>query len=100
MTTEQCEDEMMPLHPESRKQSGCPEEFPFELLNEQRAKDFHGQTLKRLKERGGLSVLEIIYNISSLERFPDRRTTTDDIHKLNKILQEYFILRDNKNSKA
>ena len=39
-------------------------EFPTELLNEEKAYKIHGQTLKRLNERGGLSYFEIYLNLS------------------------------------
>jgi hypothetical protein len=48
------------------KHKGCPAEFPDELLDEQWAQRIHGQTLKRLNERGGLSPSEIICNVEKL----------------------------------
>lgn len=52
--------EYMPVHPEDARKPGCPKQFPMHLLNEGRAQLNHGQTLKRLKERGGLGVTEIL----------------------------------------
>lgn len=40
-----------------------PDSIPNELLNEDWAKYIHDQTLKRLNERGGLSIMEIIMNL-------------------------------------
>lgn len=48
----------MPVHPEDAKKPYCPRQFPMHLLDEQQAQRNHGQTLQRLKERGGLGVLE------------------------------------------
>lgn len=52
--------EYMPIHPDDLKKPGCPKEFPMHLLNEEQAMKNHGQTLRRLKERGGLGVFEIL----------------------------------------
>ena len=52
--------EYMPVHPDDAKKPGCPQVFPMHLLNEKQAVSNHGQSLRRLKERGGLSVKEIL----------------------------------------
>lgn len=52
--------EYMPVHPEDARKPDCPKQFPMHLLSEDQAQSNHGQTLKRLKERGGLSVREIL----------------------------------------
>lgn len=52
--------EYMPIHPEDAKKSDCPKQFPMHLLDEGQAQRNHSQSLKRLKERGGLSVREIL----------------------------------------
>lgn len=52
--------EYMPVHPEDARKPDCPKQFPMHLLNEDQAQSNHGQTLKRLKERGGLGVTEIL----------------------------------------
>jgi 8-oxo-dGTP diphosphatase len=52
--------EYMPIHPEDARKPYCPRQIPMSLLNEERAQRNHGQTLQRLKERGGLGVLEIL----------------------------------------
>lgn len=41
-----------------------PDEFPDALLSEDWAKKIHGQTLKRLNERGGMSVTELLMNLN------------------------------------
>lgn len=52
--------EYMPIHPDDARKFDCPTQFPMHLLSDGRAQSNHGQTLKRLKERGGLSVREIL----------------------------------------
>lgn len=52
--------EYMPIHPEDASKFDCPTQVPMHLLNEEQAQRNHGQSLKRLKERGGLSVKEIL----------------------------------------
>jgi hypothetical protein len=43
-----------------------PDDFPDELLSEEWALRIHGQTLKRLNERGGLSVHELLMNLKRM----------------------------------
>lgn len=52
--------EYMPIHPDDARKPECPKQFPMHLLDEGQAMRNHSQTLKRLKERGGLSVREIL----------------------------------------
>jgi endogenous inhibitor of DNA gyrase (YacG/DUF329 family) len=52
--------EYMPIQPVDAKKFDCPKRFPMHLLNEDQAQRNHSQSLKRLKERGGLSVHEIL----------------------------------------
>lgn len=52
--------EYMPVHSEDARKPDCPKRFPMHLLNENQAYSNHGQTLKRLKERGGLGVTAIL----------------------------------------
>lgn len=52
--------EYMPIHPEDARKPGCPKQFPMHLLSEDQAQKNHGQTLKRLKDRGGLGITEIL----------------------------------------
>lgn len=52
--------EYMPVHPEDARKFDCPKQFPMHLLDEDQAMSNHSQSLKRLKERGGLSVHEMI----------------------------------------
>lgn len=82
--------EMMPVHPGDTGKYGnnCPKEIPMAMLDETRAKRNHGQTLKRLKERGGLSVGEM------LDIILDRKvqfvsTSPADIQELERFIDEY-----------
>lgn len=52
--------EYMPIHPDDARKFDCPTQFPMHLLDEGQAQRNHSQTLNRLKERGGLSVREIL----------------------------------------
>jgi len=52
--------EYMPILSVDRRHPGCPQQVPMDLLDEATAQQNHGQTLKRLKERGGLGVHEAI----------------------------------------
>jgi len=52
--------EYMPIHPEDARKPYCPRQFPMHLLSIEQALSNHGQTLQRLKERGGLSVIEML----------------------------------------
>jgi hypothetical protein len=52
--------EYMPVHPEDARKPDCPKQFPMHLLDEGQAQRNHSQSLNRLKERGGLSVREIL----------------------------------------
>ena len=44
--------------------ANLPDEVPNEKLNREKAKKIHSQTLERLNERGGMSILEMIMNLS------------------------------------
>ena len=67
-----------------------PKSFPDEIFNEDWAQKIHGQTLKRLNERGGLGIIEMIVNIKKL---PYSAFKNYDINKaveeLIEILKEY-----------
>lgn len=58
--------EMMPMLPNQIRFRPSFDEVPMSMLNEQRCKDNHGQTLKRIKERGGFSISEFLDNILDL----------------------------------
>jgi hypothetical protein len=73
--------QQMPLHPNSQRRTKI-ESVPFSLLNREKAKDFHGQTLERLAERGGLSIGEILYNVLDRSYKGIFSTTTDEDVKL------------------
>lgn len=56
--------EMMPVLSSVRRENPTsPKEIPMEWLSESRALMNHGQSLKRLKERGGMSYAEMWLNI-------------------------------------
>lgn len=44
--------------------NNVPTEFPSNLLDRELATKIHSQTLERLDERGGMSISEILSNIS------------------------------------
>jgi hypothetical protein len=49
------------------KYEDCPESVKWGELDDAWASRVHGQTLERLAERGGLSPIEIVYNVNKLE---------------------------------
>jgi hypothetical protein len=51
---------------EEKLYSDFPKSLPDDLFNEEWAQKIHGQTLKRLNERGGLGIIEMIVNIKKL----------------------------------
>lgn len=53
--------EMMPIHP---KDSQHLQSVPMGLFNEEWAERNHGQSLARLKQRGGLDIYEMLANIN------------------------------------
>jgi hypothetical protein len=57
----------MPVHPEDAKKTNV-KSVPFSFLNAQKAKEFHGQTLEKLAERGGMSISEILYNVTKMDK--------------------------------
>lgn len=81
--------EYMPIHPDDIKLPNCPQRVPMALLEETVAYRNHGQTLKRLKERGGLGVKEVL---SIIEDKPwsyfGRTPIASCIEALNKILEQ------------
>lgn len=52
---------------EYKGNKGIPQTFPFSFLNRKKAMSYHGQTLERLNERGGLCATEIVYNITDID---------------------------------
>jgi hypothetical protein len=46
--------------------SFLPDEFPDELLSRDWAYHIHGQTLERLSERGGMSIMELLMNLKKI----------------------------------
>lgn len=83
-------DQQMPLHPNSRRRTKL-EFVPFSLLNPEKAMSFHGQTLERLAERGGLSIGEILYNVLDRRYKGLFSTTTDeDVKLFEKIVSDHL----------
>lgn len=81
--------EYMPVHPCDIKQPNCPEKVPISLLNESRAISNHGQSLQRLRERGGLSVKEMLCIIHDKRwSYYENLKMPFAIAALNKILDE------------
>jgi hypothetical protein len=81
--------EYMPIHPEDARKPGCPKQFPMHLLNEARALSNHSQSLKRLKERGGLSVVEILAIVRGKPwNYYGALTWEDALKRLNNILNQ------------
>jgi len=80
----------MEIHSESRRfHKNCPKSVPMSLLNEEWAQKNHGQTLKRLNERGGMGVMEILDNIHKRRSSFGTRETEAHLDELLKILNEH-----------
>jgi hypothetical protein len=81
----------MKIHPASKKKFGneLPDEVPNEMLNQDWAMKIHSQTLERLNERGGLTVLEILINIKKIG-WPNRSDTKEDVIELKKLIAQYL----------
>ncbi len=69
--------------------SNVPQEVPDGLLNEQQAKINHGQTLARLNERGGLGILEILWNIHQQKIDFTAKETQVHVDELNRLIDNY-----------
>jgi hypothetical protein len=79
--------EWMPVHSSDSK---ILDRVPMEILSEKQAQSNHGQTLKRLKERGGLGLDEILAIIEN-RRWPLTGTETSIcLAGINKKIQEVF----------
>lgn len=91
--------EWMQVHPAStqnRKLGQVPKYVPMNMLNEKMAQHNHSQSLKRLNERGGLGVNEILANIKGLGFNTIRAEETQaDVNELNKIIDNHFISQSN-----
>jgi hypothetical protein len=71
-----------------------PDDVPNELLNEDWANKIHLQTLKRLQEMGGLSIIEMIMNLSKItsSKFFETygynyKPTTEDAKELLRLIK-------------
>jgi uncharacterized protein YacL len=84
--------EIMRMHSDCKRDKGLknvPDSVPMSLLNEEQAKSNHGQTLKRLNERGGLGVLEMLDNINK-RKLTWRKETQADVDELNALLSTFL----------
>ncbi len=63
-----------------------PCDIPMELLNEEQAQINHGQSLKRLNERGGLGIAEILSNIKKDKSIYREEETQEMVDELNEIV--------------
>lgn len=81
----------MKVHSSSRRMfPGCPATVPMEMLNEDWAKQIHGQTLDRLNERGGMGINEILGNIKRLSyQLISGTETAADVMQLKKLIEEF-----------
>lgn len=85
--------ETMLVHSEDRrdnKLNNVPEKVPIGLLNEQQAQSNHSQSLKRLNERGGLGVLEILANYNK-GPVKGGETSQSDVDELNLLIQKFIL---------
>jgi hypothetical protein len=85
---------MMPIHPEERYLKNCPKCVPMSMLSEDWAYHNHRQTLTRLAERGGLSVVEMLANLDRIglrEAFSKYRGDINlPIAELNRRLDTHY----------
>jgi len=65
--------------------TGCAKFVRWDALSEQMARTNHGQTLRRLNERGGLGVEEIWANVNkcSVEPFIDIKTAVELVNSIS-----------------
>lgn len=75
-----------------KKWPDMPTEIPWDMLNELMAERNHGQTLKRLNERGGLGITECLFNIKGI-RLQFREETRQDVDELKHLIEGF--LKDN-----
>jgi hypothetical protein len=69
-----------------------PDNVPDEMLNEGWAQKIHGQSLKHLNSRGGMSVCEILLNIDmkELDWSPGAFSETQEkIDRLNGLMEKF-----------
>lgn len=85
--------EMMPVLGKHEGLKNVPKEVPFAILNEQFAMNEHGQTLRRLKERGGLSIGEIRWNVGRSTFHNYRSAHQEDVDDVNRIVSEHLASR-------
>lgn len=66
-----------------------PNDMPWNLLNEDRAKKNHSQTLSRLNERGGMCVSEILHNLKDEPLSFSVHENQGMVDELNHIISKY-----------
>lgn len=77
----------MRVHSSSLKKfPGLPKEVPDTLFNEEWAQRNHDQTLKRLNERGGLGVGEMLDNIHK-RKLTCENDTIEDVNELLSMIE-------------
>ena len=67
-----------------------PKEVPDTILTEEWAQRNHGQTLKRLNERGGMGILEMLDNIHK-RGLSYRKETQKDVDELNELIKSHLV---------
>lgn len=81
--------EMMPVLSAIRRNNPTsPQEIPMEWLSETWAQHNHGQSLLRLRERGGLSCAEMWVNIHNMD-LRHLPSETEAINYLNGRLKQH-----------
>lgn len=84
----------------NKKFPELPDDFPNELLSEDWADKVHGQTLKRLNERGGMSITELLMNLKRIglgeqinKRGYNYEPTQEDVNELMSFLNNKQVLQ-------
>lgn len=67
-----------------------PNHIPMDMLSEAMAQKNHGQSLKGLDDRGGLSVMEILANLKN-DRIVRGTETQKDVDELNDLIKKHKL---------
>lgn len=81
----------MRMHPEclrNKELTGVPTTVPMGMLNDEWSLKNHKQTLKRLNQRGGLGIVEMLDNIHK-RKLSFRKETQADVDELNALIKNY-----------
>lgn len=74
----------------NKKLSNYPDFVPDEMLSENQAQSNHGQSLKKLNERGGMAVYEILANIKGKRiMYGIGEESQQDIDELNDLIKNF-----------